>query len=106
MIPADLTKREWFAAIAPDAIAKWYVPVLPLRPKEPIPPAASHRLCLDWFADPCWDLEGDHPELRPFAEAARKFWSDLNDWERDCARIRAIGWRYAWADAMIEGSER
>ncbi len=108
-----ITAREWFAAHAPAEPAEWWTPA-PFNVPAPIEPALpeddqQRRLCYDWKMDPCYELAEEHPELTAFCEAQKAYWT-ARDARHDAsalhvAKQRSIAWRYAWADAMIEGAK-
>src|SRR6185369_16843545 len=99
------TKREYFAACAPEEIPNWFKAIETGKPKAPdsyrsLPDDSPHKeLLTQWHGDPIFDLP---EELKWYQEKWEAYWNEKSDWEKENARSRYFQWRWYFADQMIE----
>lgn len=102
---AGLTKREYFAAVAPNDIPEWFEHVEPERPDVKFPNIDDVEDVNDWkILDKwIWSVKKfalpDH--LAWFGEQWAEAHKKRKEWEKADAAARYFQWRKYYADMMI-----
>lgn len=96
-----LTIRQQFAAMAPLEIPEWFNAKIPNPPTEPMLNNLSEedrKEVSEWRRDPIYDL----PEhLEGIQNLFEKYWTERNQYNKDCLKYRYFQWRTFYADALI-----
>jgi hypothetical protein len=99
-----MSKREYFAAMAPAEIPDWFVhscsskkPNLPLV--NELVDEEHRQEVIEWQRDPCYDLP---EELRWFQEKVEKASKAIMEWEKENTTQRYFQWRCFYAEQLIK----
>lgn len=109
IISTGLTKREYFAAMAPDSIPEWFSHESRKMPNPPVIEVPEHlqALCADWVQDSRWDLpesegyKADAKFLSGYQAAWERYWSEKADWKELDRQSRYFQWRVFYANRLI-----
>lgn len=109
MYSPGLSKREYFAGLAPETIPDWFEGTYPEKPTAPqawtsLPDSDPNKKALQaWHWDPIYDLPD---ELQWYQRAWSKFWSDERNWETENRKIRYFQWRVFYSEALLKELEK
>ena len=100
-----LSIREYFACRAPNAIPGWFEHVQPAKTHGPKPEYSPERRFEPGSDEDRAERARVNAEYDAFAPAIEQ-WNVAHDaWHRRDSMSRLVQWRWAYADAMIEGRE-
>lgn len=104
-----LTKREYFAAHAPE-VPDWFEHKTAPFPKEPkswidmAPDDPFKEEARQWYQDRSYDIASE--ELQWFQQAWENFWEERHIWNKQDKANRYFQWRYYYADMMLKEPEK